>query len=60
MGQANLNRVVDTVATLVLVDSRSGESSASGKGRKEGSEGLHCVLGLDETSLLVTKEWTER
>jgi hypothetical protein len=52
--------VVDARATLVLVDSGSGESSASSKGRKEGSEGLHFVVGLNETSVLVTNEWTER
>lgn len=56
MGWANLDRVVDAVATLVLIDGRSGESSASSKDRKEGSEGLHCVVGLNETSVLVTKE----
>ena len=52
--------MVDASATLVLVDSGSGESSASSKGGKEGSEGLHFVVGSNETSVLVTNEWTER
>jgi hypothetical protein len=44
------------VDTLVLVGSGSGESSASSKGCEEGGEGLHCVVELDETSVLVTNE----
>ena len=56
MVQANLDEVVDTVAILVLVDSRSGKSSASSKGGDEGDEGLHCVVGFDETSVLKTNE----
>jgi hypothetical protein len=50
---SNLDNVVDT---LVLVGSGSGESSASSKGGEEGGEGLHCVVELDETSVLVTNE----
>ena len=54
--RSDLDKVVDTVATLVLVVGRSGESSASSKGGEEGGEGLHCVVELDETSVLVSNE----
>ena len=47
---------VHAVATLVLVVSRSCESGASSKGGEEGGEGLHCVVELDETSVLVSNE----
>jgi hypothetical protein len=54
--RSDLDKVVDTVATLVLVVGRSGESSASSKGGEEGGEGLHFVVELSETSVLVTNE----
>ena len=53
---SDLDKVVDAVATLVLVVSRSCESGASSKGGEEGGEGLHCVVELDETSVLVSNE----
>jgi len=49
--------VIDAVARFVLVNSRSGESSASSEDGEKGSEGLHCVVELDEMSVLVTNEW---
>lgn len=54
--KADLDEVVDAVATLGLVDSRSGESSASSKGRDEGGESLHCEVELDETSVMLKNE----
>jgi hypothetical protein len=44
IGQTDLDKVVDAVATLVLVDCRSSESSASGKSSEECGEGLHFAV----------------
>lgn len=43
----------DTVALLVLVYSGSGESSASGERGDERSEGLHNVVELRVTSVVL-------
>lgn len=53
---ADLDKVIDAIATLVLVNSRCGESSASGEGGEDSGEGLHCVVELDEMNVAVTSE----